>query len=275
LVGELLLLEGVCKGYWRGQSYLGVLRDVSLEVERGQIVAVIAPRLGGKTTLLQIAAGMEMSDSGSVSVGGRALSAGRQRRTWRGWRLRRERPDVPVLGRDVMWVNRDGPHQELEVSKYVGSPLAVHAGRQRDRDVRLLAGRALERVGAQDCVGRRWGELSNWQRVLVGLARAFAGSPQLVIIDDLLDALGGPDTDMASDLLRSLVEDSEPRCGVLLSAGYFDSAVVLADEVWALRRETLRRRAGRPVGTHDDRDDVIIPFPKPAENQGSRGAGSA
>ena len=78
------------------------------------------------------------------------------------------------------------------------------------RGAERAAARALERVGARECIGRRWAELSNWQRVLVGLARGFAGSPRVVIIDDLLDALGGRDTEEASDLLRSLVEESEP-----------------------------------------------------------------
>ncbi len=269
-MGELLSVDGVCKGYWRGGSWLGVLKDVSFEVGRGEVVAVIGPRLGGKTTLLQIAAGMESPDSGSVSLGGRELESRRERpRSWRAWWAgRREHSGVPLLGHDVVWVSRDGPHQELEVSKYVGWPLAVHG--RRHRDARTLAACALERVGAQDCVSRCWGELSNWQRVLVGFARGFAGSPQLVIIDDLLDALGSRDTETAADLLRSLVEESEPRCGVLVSAGSFDSAVVLADEVWALtRRGTLTRRSGRRASTNDDRDDVVVPFPKHADSEGA------
>jgi ABC-type taurine transport system ATPase subunit len=257
---------------------LGVLRDVSFEVGRGEVVAVIGPRLGGKTTLLEIAAGLESADVGSVLLAGRELRGPgehpRGLRAW--WAGRRERSGGPLLGRDVVWVSRVGPHQDLEVSKYVGSPLAVHG--RRHRDAELLAARALERVGAQDLAGRCWGELSNWQRALVGLARAFGGSPQLVIIDDLLDALGGPDTDTASDLLHSLVEESEPRCGVLLSTGYFDSAVVLADEVWALTpRGTLTRRSGPPhTNEEQDSDDAtILPFPKTADEPRSRGTGSA
>jgi len=264
VVGELLLVDGVCKGYWRGGLWSDVLKEVSVGVGRGEVVAVIGPRLGGKTTLLQIAAGMETPDSGRVLLGGRELSSrGEGSRAWRAWwAARRERVGVPLLGRDVVWVSRDGPHQDLEVAKYVGWPLAVHD--RGHRDARMMAARALERVGARECMGRCWGELSNWQRVLVGLARGFAGSPQLVVIDDLLDALGSHDTETASDLLRSLVEESEPRCGVLMSAGYFDSAVVIAEEVWALTpRGALVRRSGRRASTDDDdRDDVVVPFPK-------------
>jgi ABC-type branched-subunit amino acid transport system ATPase component len=273
VVGELLVLDGVCKGFWRGQSWLGVLKDVSLEVERGQVVGVISQRLGGKTTLLEVAAGMETPDAGSVTLAGRSFE-GASPPGWRGWlSARRERAAAPKLGRDVVWVTRGGPHQELEVSKYVGWPLAVH-GRS---DVRMLAAAALERVGAQDCISRQWGELSNWQRLLVGLARGFAGAPQLVVIDDLLDGHTSQDTDVASDLLHSLVEESEPRCGVLLSTGYFDSAVVLAHEVWELSRGKLTSASGPPDEDEDhdeDPNDVIVPF-RQAEKRGSRGIGPA
>jgi hypothetical protein len=62
-----------------------------------------------------------------------------------------------------------------------------------------------------------------------------------------------------------------------MSAGYFDSAVVIAEEVWALTpRGALVRRSGRRASTDDDdRDDVVVPFPKHAAEQGSRGIGSA
>ena len=71
-MGELVL-EGVWKGYSHGGQWTGVLEDVSLEVVRGEIVAVIGSRLEGKTTLLKIAAGVESPDRGTVSLGGQAL----------------------------------------------------------------------------------------------------------------------------------------------------------------------------------------------------------
>jgi len=270
MVGDLLSLDGVCKGFFRGQAYLGVLKDVSLKVEAGEVVGITSRRrLGGKTTLLEIAAGMQTPDSGVVTLAGQELQlAGRN---WRAWR---RRSSGPVLGHDVVWVSSNGPNQELEVSKYVGSPLAVHG---RSGDVRRLAAGALERVGAEDCIGRRWGELSNWQRALVGLARGFAGSPQLVIFDDLLDGHASRDTDVASDLLHSLIEDSERPCSVLVSAAYYESAVVLADQVWSITpRGTLVRRSGpRAPATDDAHDDAtILPFPNHSEKQGSRDIGS-
>jgi predicted ABC-type transport system involved in lysophospholipase L1 biosynthesis ATPase subunit len=254
LVAELLGVEGVWKGYSRGGHWAGVLSGVSFEVGCGEVVAVVGSRLGGKSTLLRVAAGMERADQGSVWLGDQLLGG-------MGDRLR-----ARLLGHEIVWVDRDGPELGLEVSKFVGWPLALHGRGRRGAD--QLAARALERVGAQACAGRRWGELSNWQRVLVGLARAFAGAPRLVVIDDLLDALGGKGTEEASDLLRSLVEESEHRCGVLMSATDVESAM-FADRMLSLTRTgTLKAMSGESRGEAN-----VIQFPGGPESQDWRGVG--
>jgi putative ABC transport system ATP-binding protein len=245
----VLSVGGVWKGYSRGGQWTGVLAGVSFELARGEVVAVVGSRLEGKTTLLKIAAGMERPDQGSVSLDGRELTG------------LRDRSRTRLLGHEIVWIDRDGPELAVEVSRFVGWPLALHGHGRRHAE--RVAAQALERVGAGECLGRRWGELSNWQRVLVGLARAFAGSPRVVVIDDLLDALGGRATEEASDLLRSLVEESEPRCGVLMSASDMESAM-FADRVWSLTRKgTLKLLSGQPSD-----DANIIPFPKHAQEDG-------
>jgi putative ABC transport system ATP-binding protein len=241
MVVEVLTVDGVCKRFSRGDQWMDVLTDVSFEVGRGEIVAVVGRRLEGKTTVLRVAAGMESPDKGTVSLGDQELTA-------------------RLLGREVVWVDRDGPALDAEVSVLVGGPLASQGcGRH---EVQPMAAQMLERVGARECIGRRWGELLNWQRVLVGLARGFVGSPQLVVIDDLLDALDGRETEEASDLLRSLVEESEHRCGVLMSASDFESAI-FADRVGSFARKGKLRLRGQPEG-----DARIIPFPKDAQADG-------
>ena len=231
-------MKGVWKGFSSAGRWTGVLEDVSFEVGRGEVVAIVGGRLGGKTTLLKIAAGMERPDRGEVWLGSQRL-AGLRDRAW-----------ARLLGHEIVWVNRDGPRLDVEVSKFVGWPLALHGHGRRHSE--QLGMQALERVGAQECIGRRWAELSNWQKALVGLARGFAGSPRVVIIDDLLDALGSSrDTEAASDLLRSLVQESEPRCGVLMSASEEDSAIFADQEYSLTRKGRLKLRSGRPGGDAD------------------------
>lgn len=262
----VLRVQAVSKGYLRGGSYLGVLQDVSLEIAHGEVVAVIGRRLGGKSTLLQVVAGLETPDEGTVTLAGQPVSV-QGRHSLREWlAARKAQASDPVLGHDMVLTTRDGPHQELDVCKYIGWPLAVRGGRQRD--VRRLAGTALERVGASDLIGRRWGELSNYQRALAGLARGFAGNPKLVILDDLLDAHDPRDTDTLSDILHTLVEDSDRDCGVLLSAGYYETAVVLADRVYSITRQgTLIHSSGpRPDDATDAQAGTVVQLRKPADH---------
>lgn len=255
VVAELLVVEGVWKGFSRGGHWAAVLAGVSFEVAGGEVVAVVGSRLEGKTTLLRVAAGMERPDRGRVLLDGRVLGG------------LSDRSRTRLLGHEIVWVDREGPELGLEVSKFVGWPLVLHGGGRREAD--QLAARALERVGAGECMGRRWGDLSNWQRVLVGLARAFAGSPRVVVIDDLLDALGGRAAQEASDLLRSLVE-AERGCGVLMSASDMESAV-FADRVLSFTREgALKQMSGRAAG-----EGHVIPFPTQGQSRGSRGVGSS
>jgi putative ABC transport system ATP-binding protein len=235
-----LSIVGLEVGFSRGGQRTGSLEDVSFEVDVGEVVAVIGGRLSGKTTLLEVVAGLQRCDGGSISLDGRELTG------------LSDGARAGLLGHEIVWIDRKGPNLDVEVSRFVGWPLAVHGRKHAER----TAVRALERVGAQECRGRRWGELSNWQRVLVGLARVFAGSPRVVVIDDLLDALGSRATEEASDLLLSLVAESVPRCAVLMSASDMESAV-FADRVWSLTRKgALKLLAGRLSVDGD-----VIPFP--------------
>jgi ABC-type lipoprotein export system ATPase subunit len=236
-----LVVAGVFQGLWKGGSWVPLLNDVAFEVERGEVVGIVGGRLSGKTTLLKIAAGITAPESGSVQLAERELTTLPERKRQR------------LRGSEISWLNRAGMSQKLEVSKIVGWLLAG------DRGCRATEHRAiemLERVGAHDCVGQRWPDLSQWQQVLVGFAQAFAGSPDLVIVDDLLDALGPRKTEEASRLLRSLIAESENRCGVLMSASDRDSAV-FADREWSLGH---RGKLTPTTGHHNTNAD-ILPFP--------------
>jgi putative ABC transport system ATP-binding protein len=235
-----LSIEGVWKGYSRGSKWTEVLANVSLDVQPGEVVAVSGDRFRGKTTLLKIAAGLERPNKGSVSLGDCKLTDCR------------DGEQSHLLGHEIRWLDRHGPKMKMDVARFVGLPQALHGRRRRQAE--RAAAQALERVGARQCLGRRWGELSDGQRLLVSLARAFVGSPSIVVIDDLLDGLGGRGTEEASDLLRSLVEASEPRCGVLISVSSTESAMY-ADQVWSITGKRRLKLMAAPMGSN------VVPFP--------------
>lgn len=220
---SLLVVSGVSYGVSRGRAgrWEQVLSDVSFDVDRGEIVGIVGAAKSGKSVLLRIAAGLTIPEAGSVRLGDLELT-----------RLR-ERKREKLRGKELVWLHRAGMSQKLEVTKIVGWPLVAKKRGRRETERRAAA--MLERVGASACAGHRWNDLSRWEQALVGLAQAFVGDPTVVVIDDLLDALGTPWTERAADLLRSLIDDTGRRCGVVMSASDRDS-VVLADRVWTLEQ---------------------------------------
>ncbi len=247
-----LAVEGVSKGFPRGGKWMPLLKDVSLELERGEVGAIVGRRLGGKTTLLRIAAGMQQPDEGAVWLGEQELTGLSDRAMSR------------LRGRDIVWLSRTCPEDGIKASRFVGGPLALHSRKQAD----FIAARALEHVGAGDCSDLLVGALTHWQRLLVALARAFAGSPRLIVIDDLLDVLGRRQTQAASDLLRSLLDDSGSPCVVLMSVTDKES-VLFADRTWRLTRKgTLNEWTGQR------KEGALIDFPQQTDAKDSQTAGS-
>lgn len=212
---DLLSVSGLCKSYRRGDRYVRVLDGVDLTVRAKEIVAVVGSRGEGKTTLLRIVAGLEKPDSGEMWLGDVELTACS------------DDERVELLGREIAWVHREGTGLNFKMLEYVATPLTM-GRRHRKRQAESLAMEALERVGAQGCAGLHWGDLSNWERVLVGFARAIVRKPRLMIVDDVIDGFGMTKTREAGELMLSFVGDL--GCGVLMSASDLEAAL-LADRV--------------------------------------------
>jgi ABC-type nitrate/sulfonate/bicarbonate transport system ATPase subunit len=173
----------------------------------------------------------------------------------------RDRQREELVGREIVWADRTIQPKKTRVSKYIGMGLVAtgHPSERADR----LAAEALERVGASECANSMCGDLSVWQQALVGIARGFAVRPKLLVMDDLLDALGTEGSNEAVALLHELVE-SEPRCGVLVSAASMEP-VTLAHRVWSMQKTNgLKLEAGRPK---------VVPLHGRDEDQRSRSEG--
>jgi putative ABC transport system ATP-binding protein len=237
-----LLLERVSKSLWRGPSELAVLRDVSLEVRAGELVAVYGQRGSGKTTLLKVAAGFDTPDRGRVSFEGRPLGEVSRRQLAR---LHREQ---------IGWVARAGPHsRELPIRSYLALALYRSLG---PRAAQRRAQLALAKVGAADCADQRWGDLSDTARTLVAIAQALVREPKLLVVDDPTAGLGIIDRERIVGLLRSAAEDG--GIGVLMAVPDMP-AMLQAHEVRFLTRGRLLAPA---IPSTDDRDGAVIDFPR-------------
>lgn len=206
-----LSLRGVWLSYPRGRRHVvGVLVDVSLEVQRGEVVAVLAQRAQGKTSLLRVAAGIERPDRGSVLFEGRDMWRDEEgARRWGRRRRGTRSPNVPIV-----LVRTTPPDVDVPVGEGMALPLM---GAHRGRRARELAARALEEAGAGECASRRWEDLSDGERARVAIAQGISREPRFLLVDDLTATLGLRETEEVAMLLHALA--AARGLGVLMSVG--------------------------------------------------------
>jgi predicted ABC-type transport system involved in lysophospholipase L1 biosynthesis ATPase subunit len=197
----VLSLTEVCLSFPRGRRHVvRVLADVTLEVDAGEVLAVLAQRAQGKTSLLRVAAGMERPDRGRVHFAGEDL-----------WGLS-ERRRARLLGGQIGWVGPAVPDLDVPMLANVALPLFAQYGK---REAYARARTALQRVGARECAEQFWGSLADWERALVALAQGIAREPKLLLVDDLTISLGLGEADDITRLLDALA--TEQGFAVLMS----------------------------------------------------------
>jgi ABC-type cobalamin/Fe3+-siderophores transport system ATPase subunit len=243
---ELLSLRGVYLGFRRGEQHVvQALRGVSLDVDVGEVVSVLARRAQGKTTLLRVAAGMWRPGAGKVYFEGQDL-----------WELS-DRERSGLLARRIALVRPVAPGVDVPILVHVETPLRVVCGK---REARRGALAALERVGASDCVGQRWGSLADWERALVALAQGIARKPSLLLVDDLTATLGLVETDELTRLIDTLCGEME--MGVLMSVSDAN-ATVWSGRIATLSGGELLEPPRPPRGEPDN----VIEFPGEERSQ--------
>jgi ABC-type lipoprotein export system ATPase subunit len=191
-VGALLSLKGVGKSYWRGDTEVRVLRDVTLDVGAGELTAIWGSRGSGKSTLLKLAARLEVPDSGSVFFNGIDLASVS------------ERQHARLMLEWIGWVRRAGPRSDLRMLDYVALPLLVE---HRRRHAYTRAEAALERVGLSAQARQRWGNLCDGERASIAIAHGIARAPRLLLVDDPTADLDVIERERVTGLLHSLVDD--------------------------------------------------------------------
>ncbi|MCD8343571.1 MAG: ABC transporter ATP-binding protein [Oscillospiraceae bacterium] len=164
-------LRSVNKVYSAGQAEIAALRDVTLDVVKGEICVVVGASASGKTTLLNILGGMDAATSGSVRVDGEEISAFSPRRL------------TAYRRYDAGFVFQSGAlMQELTALENV--ELAARLGRSSADSAKVLAAVGLD--GREDCLP--W-QLSGGERQCAAVARALVKQPKLLLCDEPTAAL--------------------------------------------------------------------------------------
>jgi putative ABC transport system ATP-binding protein len=215
----MVRLEKVAKTYRGRRGEVEALRDVDLEVARGEVLAVRGPSGSGKTTLLLVLGGMLRPTRGTVRVDGRdlqALGGGDLAR------FRRERIGF------VFQLFHLVPYLDV-----LGNVLLAGRGGEAERP---RAAELLERLGLSARAGHRPAELSAGEKQRVALARALLVRPALVLADEPTGNLDPPN---AAEVFRVLGEYRKEG-GTVIVATHGPSSDLGAD------RE-VRLHAGGPA----------------------------
>src|ERR1700704_4007673 len=186
----IMRIRGVHKYFTRGDEQIDVLKNLSLEVAKGEFLGIMGPSGSGKTTLLNLIAGLDRPSEGEVWIGDRLISRMSEAEL-ASWRTRsigfifQFYHLLPVL---TAYENVELPLLLLPLS-----------GAERKRQVNT----ALDLVGLSDRMKHRPGQLSGGQQQRVGIARALATDPTLIVADE---PTGDLDARSAEDILNLLGE---------------------------------------------------------------------
>jgi polar amino acid transport system ATP-binding protein len=164
-----------------------VLDDVSLDVETGEVVAVIGRSGSGKTTLLRCINGLERIDAGTVTFDGKPLPS-------HGAALREVRRHIGIVFQSLNLFPHHSVERNITLGPTVtnGMPLA---------DAQAVALKALREVDLEDKLHAFPTQLSGGQQQRVAIARALAMNPRLMLFDEITSAL---DPELVGEVVKVL-----------------------------------------------------------------------
>jgi len=221
----MLKVRDLSKSYG-GARPRDVLRGVSLEVRRGEYVAVVGESGVGKSTLLNLVAGLDSPDRGSIALDGADLaSLGDAGRTL----LRRSRIGFVFQAFHLL------PH--LTVAQNVALPLSLNDIDPAQAQARLAD--MLAAVGLAAAAGAYPRELSGGEMQRVAIARALVHRPLLLLADE---PTGNLDAETARQVLALLREQVKRESGAGILVTHSALAAATADRVLTLTAEGLSPR---------------------------------
>jgi ABC-type lipoprotein export system ATPase subunit len=219
----VLEARGIVKRLGVGRAERRVLDGVTLEVDAGEVIAVLGRSGSGKSTLLHLLGGLDRPDAGQIILAGQDITRQRPRALAR-TRLRH----VGFVFQAFHLI------EELSGEENVLLPARLPgAGRDGERRARRLIGE----LGLTEIAGRRPHELSGGEQQRLAIARALVNDPEVVLADEPTGNLDQENGATVLALLRSL------RRRAVVIVTHEPEAAAIADRVFHLNEGRLRTEA--------------------------------
>lgn len=216
-----IAVRGLVKGYAKGRVSVPVLCDVDLDVEQGELVAIVGASGSGKSTLLHVMGLLDAPDAGSVWLNGARID-----------NVAHRRRDALRNGTFGFIFQSYHLLPELTALENVASPLMIRhnplAFQSRRAAIYADARRLLERVGLAHRLSHRPNELSGGELQRTAIARALAGGPSILLADE---PTGNLDANTGSDVLTLLRDLNRERGLTMILVTHDANVAAQADRV--------------------------------------------
>lgn len=225
----VLRCEALTRTYGSGATEVKALVDAELAIEPGELVILRGPSGSGKTTLLNLLGGLDVPTSGHVWLGEREVTGASERDL-----VDMRRREIGYIFQTFALLSALSAAENVELPmRMIGMPVAE----RRERVAELLAV-----VGLAEHAEQRPNELSGGQQQRLGIARALANSPRLIIADEPTGQLDSLNAEAMMSLIASLVHER----GVSAIVSTHDPRTAAhADRVLEIHDGHLGRRHGR------------------------------
>jgi branched-chain amino acid transport system permease protein len=188
ITGEVILdVRNISKAF----GGLKAVQDVSFQVRKGMVLGIIGPNGAGKTTLFNLLNGFVRPDAGQVLLHGRDMVG--------------QKPHVLCqagVGRTFQIMR---PFRRMSVAENVKVGAYVHA--KDEDDARRITEEVVKRVGLGPVRDKAAAELTTKELRLMELARALAGRPEILLLDETLAGLGHSEAEEVVATIRSIAAD--------------------------------------------------------------------
>ncbi len=189
----IIKVENLCKTYVSGKESVEAVKNVSFEIEKGEIFGIIGLSGAGKSTVVRTLNLLERPTSGVVEVNGKNLMELSERQ------LRYERQNIGMIFQHFNLL------MQKTVLKNIMFPMEI-AGYSK-ADAKKRAYEVLKIVGLEDKAKAYPSQLSGGQKQRVAIARALSTNPEIILSDESTSALDPQTTGQILDLLKKLSTD--------------------------------------------------------------------
>jgi nitrate/nitrite transport system ATP-binding protein len=233
-VNALLQIEGLSKAFVPAKP---VFADVSFSLARGEFVCIIGHSGCGKTTILNVLAGLDTASSGNVFMDGREVTG-------------------PSLERGVVFQSH-ALMPWLTVRQNIAFAVKSRWPDWAHAEVTAHVEKFVAMVGLSPAIDKKPSQLSGGMKQRVGIARAFCISPKMLLLDEPFGALDALTRGTIQDELMSIVRQTQQT--VFMITHDVDEAILLADRILLMSNGNESAQGYTPGGIAEV---VVNPLPR-------------